>query len=773
MLSPIKHENTDFHLEQEKRRVDRFRRLVGLTLGLILALTYALITQVMVRLEMPEVPLLQPPLGAFGNVLIWAFTGAIIGLFVAWPEEPVYGVVISSALGTLIISILTLTTSGAPSSEEGASILMRVISLVFMFLPIAGLLAPLMIIMRWLIGRITDVYRGITPAWKVGWMPLLLIAFVAAIALKARLPADARLELERTHALIQTSLGVQDHAALPEELQAKSVGDFISQASPKYTLEWDVDQINRYGIPRSGSAINGREAVVVAHFDNEWALACLYESAITRPTCKGMGGEAGKTIFTNSAPSPFDIAWDDFSLFENGLVPDEETIPPSLAGATVYHVNVNIPENGNTITGSLQVRYTNREDTPLDEIYFRLYPNLAGGKSSVTNVQVNSRTAEVSFEQMDGALKVSLPTPLQPGENRVISLDFQVQVPDTMGGNYGVLSRQDDIWALDAFLPTIAVYDEGGWHIQPTPPNADNTFNDSSYYIVQVNAPLDMKLVTSGSLVGGQGEEKSQRAVFAAGPARDFYLAASTRFVTSSEQIGFTTVNSTSVEDVADQNAYVQHIAADAIRVFNQRYGPYPYRELDVVSLPMQALGIEYPGVIGLNIDSYRSAPGGGAISEQQDQFRTTIAHEVAHQWFYNLVGNDQQNEPWLDEALAQNAAWQFIVDLYGDGLTAQGVENYWQGCMDHTQSASVPIGLAAGDYLSGSAYVGAVYCRGPLFIFALRDAMGQAEFDEFLKDYVAQNRWGISNLPIFKAIAEKKCNCDLTPLFEAWVSKD
>ena len=30
------------------------------------------------------------------------------------------------------------------------------------------------------------------------------------------------------------------------------------------------------------------------------------------------------------------------------------------------------------------------------------------------------------------------------------------------------------------------------------------------------------------------------------------------------------------------------------------------------------------------------------------------VAHEVAHQWWYSLVGNDQIDEPWLDEAFAQ-----------------------------------------------------------------------------------------------------------------------
>ncbi|MCK7481703.1 MAG: hypothetical protein M0C28_34445 [Candidatus Moduliflexus flocculans] len=32
----------------------------------------------------------------------------------------------------------------------------------------------------------------------------------------------------------------------------------------------------------------------------------------------------------------------------------------------------------------------------------------------------------------------------------------------------------------------------------------------------------------------------------------------------------------------------------------------------------------------------------------------STVAHEVGHQWFYHLVGNDQLDDPWLDESLTQ-----------------------------------------------------------------------------------------------------------------------
>ena len=43
-----------------------------------------------------------------------------------------------------------------------------------------------------------------------------------------------------------------------------------------------------------------------------------------------------------------------------------------------------------------------------------------------------------------------------------------------------------------------------------------------------------------------------------------------------------------------------------------------------------------------------------------------TVAHEVGHQWFYNLVGDDQLDDPWLDESFAQFATLQYFTDEYG-----------------------------------------------------------------------------------------------------------
>jgi aminopeptidase N len=146
----------------------------------------------------------------------------------------------------------------------------------------------------------------------------------------------------------------------------------------------------------------------------------------------------------------------------------------------------------------------------------------------------------------------------------------------------------------------------------------------------------------------------------------------------------------------------------------------------------------------------------------------TTVAHEVGHQWFYNLVGNDQLDEPWLDESLTQYVTWQYYIDQYGQSGGRGFEESLYARWSQFYEN--VPIGKPVEDY-AGSTYSAIVYGRGPLFFEALHDEMGGDNFDAFMKDYVARYSWGIGTGENMKELAEKHCNCDLTDLYDQWVT--
>lgn len=468
--------------------------------------------------------------------------------------------------------------------------------------------------------------------------------------------------------------------------------------------------------------------------------------------------------------SPFDVDWEDRTLFREGLITEEQAVLDDLSGATAYRIDMRVSDDLLLIEGSEQVIVTNRETDLLDNLYFWLYPNVAGGKTTVSGVRVGGQEVKVAHEFDDSVLRVPLPNALQPGEQADIQMDFEVVVAQEMAGNYGLFGYFEGVLVLDEFYPVMAVYDEEGWSVRELPPNGDVTYLDASFYLVRLTAPSELVIVTSGTEISREEEGDKAVLVVAAGPSRDFYVAASERFRRKSITIGETTVNSYAFSNREGGADLALKVAADALESLGARLGPYPYTEFDVVSTPMQALGIEYPGLVGIGLLLYDPEAEVSGLPSQI-MLESVVAHEVAHQWFYNTVGNDQVEEPWLDEALVQYATGLYYVDAYGEAA-AEGYRESWTDRWDRVGQAELPIGLPSADY-ERSEYSPIVYGRGPIFVTALADEMGQDTFAGFLRDYCATYRWGIGTTESFRQLAEQHCQCDLTTLFQDWVYGD
>ena len=127
-------------------------------------------------------------------------------------------------------------------------------------------------------------------------------------------------------------------------------------------------------------------------------------------------------------------------------------------------------------------------------------------------------------------------------------------------------------------------------------------------------------------------------------------------------------------------------------------------------------------------------------------------------------MGNDQLDEPWLDESITQYITWLYFRDRYG----AEAAESFFQSFQDRwnrVDQADIPIGLPVSAY-KGAEYSGIIYGRGPIFVHELAGVMGEDVFNTFLQDYYHTYKWGIANTTDFLNLAEKDCNCQLDDLF-------
>src|SRR5690606_4918993 len=136
------------------------------------------------------------------------------------------------------------------------------------------------------------------------------------------------------------------------------------------------------------------------------------------------------------------------SIFKDGLVASAASALDGLDSASVYHIEFTIADSLYQVTGTEEVRYTNTETVPLNEVYFRLFPNILGGEMTVSDLTVDGQPVLPRYELADSLMVVPLSAPLEAGQSVIIRMDFAVTVPQTVDLNYGVLAYSDDVLAL-------------------------------------------------------------------------------------------------------------------------------------------------------------------------------------------------------------------------------------------------------------------------------------------------------------------------------------
>ena len=247
-----------------------------------------------------------------------------------------------------------------------------------------------------------------------------------------------------------------------------------------------------------------------------------------------------------------------------------------------------------------------------------------------------------------------------------------------------------------------------------------------------------------------------QLSTFSAGPARDFYLSALRGYVKQSLLAENVLINSYTPATLSEAAQSSLEDAAQALNEF-ATFGAYPYRELDIVALPVSAGGIEYPGIVVLANNIYRD----------EGTLESVLAHEIGHQWAFNLVGSDQILEPWLDESLTQYLT-SVYHDKYGGERFNSGYLEYWENVWDNAEDEDKAIGLDVAAY-SQREYSAIVYGRGLFFFRELEEELGRDVLQAGLRTYFDTYAWQFATPENLQTILETECACDLDTTFARW----
>lgn len=513
------------------------------------------------------------------------------------------------------------------------------------------------------------------------------------------------------------------------------------------------------------SAMGSVTAVLAAIF---FILYLLGTTAIANPGPT----EVEEVVSQPGMIKLFTEAWDDPAPYQSGLIASQQSALTLLATAPIYHMDLTVSDDLQRVDGRQQLRYVNNTGQTLHNLIFHLYPNLAYGSLAVYDVEVDGRPQEIKLLDDKANAQINLLKPLKPGDAVTVEMAFELTMePLWESGD----STTPDILHLSQFHPTLAVYDATqDWDM--TAPTHGLLFNSTpSFYRVHVTVPQAYQIVASGTVTQSAplNEPANERQAFtvAAGPVDEFYMTIGDHLqLVDSQIVGETRLNSYAASPDQQTNAQESlAYAATALQQYNQILGPYPFTELDIISMPTRSSptaatpersftsqGVAYSGAVLLEHSDYLAAPDG----RQQMVF-----FQLATQWFDPALAGRRLENPWLADGLAEYATHYVVSDLAGETAVTK-LNTLWQ---NRAQSKTRPINLPAAAYDDWDFYN---MTRGqvPLFLSALANHMGAEPFNTFLADYAQTYQWGGADTAVFKALAEQHCHCELDALFEEWL---
>ncbi|RXD02357.1 M1 family peptidase [Sphingomonas sp. UV9] len=365
-----------------------------------------------------------------------------------------------------------------------------------------------------------------------------------------------------------------------------------------------------------------------------------------------------------------------------------------------YQIRATLDPAAKTITGSVDIHYTNASPDVLDMLWLQLDQNLyrAGSRGAdsrggaprgntdgmtleTVSVESGGRSATVIPLISDTRAQLRLATPLAAGAKAVIRIRYRYTVPsEAFGGRTGWLTSKNggDIFSIAQWYPRMAVYDDlRGWDTAPY--LAQEFYLEYGDFDYWLTLPSDMLVAGSGELqnptevltptqVARLAKARTSDATVIirapgeiADPAtrpkrggtltwhyrmedtRDVAFSASRAFAWDAARINLPGGKSSLAMSFYPAESQGQdrwgrstEYLKDSVERFSAKWFAYPWPAAVNVAGP--ASGMEYPGIVF------------DGIEDKGKELFWITAHEIGHSWFPMIVGFDERRHAWMDE---------------------------------------------------------------------------------------------------------------------------
>lgn len=393
----------------------------------------------------------------------------------------------------------------------------------------------------------------------------------------------------------------------------------------------------------------------------------------------------------------------------------------SLALTAEYDVSLSL--NFGTRAFKVDSTMTVRNDSggPIDRLELNTIAARLGAMK-LGEVTVDGKAVKATVS--DQTIVVPLGGILGAGKSVPVRVRYAATLRSSISGSNWMFTRTNGIVDAYRWIPWVST------RLAFDRPNHGDPFETPVTPRVRVVITSDRALVfaTTGERTAVSG----LRQTFEANNVRDFVFAAAPDYKSISTTVGDNVIRV--YYRPGGPASAILSAAKHAFTKMEALVGPYPYRTYDLAQTA-GGFGMEAPGLTWIP-----TGVGSANLSY-------LVHHETGHQWFYGIVGNDQANEPFTDEAMTDFLARNVL------------------GQRRSSRCSTARLDLSIYKY-STACYYEIVYIQGGNFIDDLRKSMGNTAFWAGVRDYVAANRFKLAPTKTLLDTLDAHTPLNLVPRF-------
>ncbi len=466
-----------------------------------------------------------------------------------------------------------------------------------------------------------------------------------------------------------------------------------------------------------------------------------------------------------------------------------------------YDLHASLHPDSAIVSGRVTMEFLNGSPHTVDTLWLHLYPNAYRGRKTAFARDLEARGSfgfsasspeDRGWMELDGTMVDGRPAravvdgtlarllpeePLQPGEAVSVSTGFTVKVPRF----WSRMGHSGDHYLLTQWYPKMCALDDRGWHRSRYHLEGEFYSNYGSYR-AELEVPADFVVAATGRRSGVRWSPDSTRRTetWTATEVHDFAWAADPDFVESvhafayPDSLGGGRVEVRVLRTSGEEGYWegVEEVADSTLLYYGQWYAPYPYPNLTIVDNgPGGMGGMEYPTLVVI----------GNLDVPMTRLLEVVVSHEIGHQWFYAMLGNDEVEEAWLDEGMNTFSELRYMERRYGRWcnlttapprlICASDHALHSMGYVQQAGRETAPVLSRATDAADGShPTAGTYYSKPALFLRMVQLSAGAEAFDRAMREYFRRFRFRRPQTEDFREILEATTGRSWRREFDYWL---